>query len=79
MFENDRAAIFKVVDKVVPVSSTRVAEMTKIMENIHRAVNIEAFNELKIVADKLNIDIYEVIDAASTKPFGFTPIILVQV
>ena len=63
----------QVVDNTVSVSSTRVAEMTKIMENIHRAVNIGLVNELKIVADKMDIDIFEVIDAASTKPFGFTP------
>ena len=47
--------------------------MTKILENIHRAVNIGLVNELKMVADKMDIDIYEVINAASTKPFGFTP------
>ncbi len=62
-----------IVDKTVPVSSTRVAEMTKIFENIYRAVNIGLVNELKVIADKLEIDIYEVIKAASTKPFGFTP------
>lgn len=60
-----------VIDKVVPVSSTKAAEMTKLLENIHRAVNIGLVNEMKIVADKMNIDIHEVIDAASTKPFGF--------
>lgn len=62
----------QVVTKVVPVSSTRAAEMTKLLENIHRAVNIGLVNEMKIVADKMKIDIYEVIDAAATKPFGFT-------
>ena len=62
-----------VIDKVVSVSSTRTAEMTKLLENIHRAVNIGLVNELKIVADKMGIDIYEVIDAAATKPFGFVP------
>ncbi|MFH1090965.1 MAG: nucleotide sugar dehydrogenase [Pseudomonadota bacterium] len=62
-----------VVDKVVPVSSTRVAELTKLLENIYRAVNIGLVNELKIVADSMGVDIHEVIDAASTKPFGFTP------
>ena len=62
-----------IVVKTVPVSSTKVAEMTKIMENIHRAVNIGLVNELKIVADKMDIDIFEVINAAATKPFGFTP------
>lgn len=50
-----------------------VAEMTKIMENIQRAVNIGLVNELKMVADKMDIDLYEVINAAATKPFGFTP------
>tara|TARA_Y100001980_G_C14554102_1_gene340234 strand:- start:1244 stop:2554 length:1311 start_codon:yes stop_codon:yes gene_type:complete len=63
----------QIVDKTVPVSSPKVAEMTKILENIHRAVNIGLVNELKMVADKMNIDIYEVISAASSKPFGFTP------
>jgi len=63
----------EIVDQTVPVSSTQVAEMTKILENIHRAVNIGLANELKMVADKMNIDIYEVIQAAATKPFGFTP------
>ncbi len=61
-----------VIDQVVPVSSTRAAEMTKLLENIHRAVNIGLVNEMKIVADKMDIDIYEVIQAAATKPFGFT-------
>ncbi len=61
----------KVIDKVVPVSSTKAAEMTKLLENIHRAVNIGLVNEMKIVCDKMGIDIHEVIDAASTKPFGF--------
>jgi len=63
----------QIVDQTVPVSSTRVAEMAKILENIHRAVNIGLVNELKMVADKMNINIYEVINAAATKPFGFTP------
>ncbi len=63
----------QVVDITVPVSSPRVAEMTKILENIHRAVNIGLVNELKMVSDKMDIDIYEVINAAATKPFGFTP------
>lgn len=61
----------KVIDRVVPVSSTKAAEMTKLLENIHRAVNIGLVNELKIVCDKMGIDIHEVIDAAATKPFGF--------
>ncbi len=60
------------IDQVVPVSSTKAAEMTKLLENIHRAVNIGLVNEMKIVADKMDIDIHEVIKAAATKPFGFT-------
>src|SRR6185436_3096454 len=50
----------------------QVAELTKLLENIHRAVNIGLVNEMKIIAEKMGIDIYEVIDAAATKPFGFT-------
>ena len=61
------------IDRVVPVSSTRAAEMTKLLENIHRSVNIGLVNEMKIVADKMGIDIHEVIRAAATKPFGFVP------
>lgn len=61
------------VDKVVPMSSTRAAEMAKLLENIHRAVNIGLVNEMKIIADRMDIDIYEVIRAAATKPFGFVP------
>ncbi|HEY4542169.1 MAG TPA: nucleotide sugar dehydrogenase, partial [Noviherbaspirillum sp.] len=60
------------IDKVVPVSSTRAAELTKLLENIHRAVNIGLVNEMKVIADKMGIDIHEVIRAAATKPFGFT-------
>ncbi|MCX7943651.1 MAG: nucleotide sugar dehydrogenase [Deltaproteobacteria bacterium] len=59
--------------KVVVVSDTRVAEMTKILENTYRGVNIALVNELKIVCQKMGIDIWEVIKAASTKPFGFQP------
>lgn len=61
------------IDKVVQVSSTKAAEMTKLLENIHRAVNIGLVNEMKVVADRMGIDIFEVVDAAATKPFGFTP------
>jgi UDP-N-acetyl-D-glucosamine dehydrogenase len=57
----------------VRVSSTRVAEMTKLLENIYRCVNIALVNELKILALRMGVDIWEVIDAASTKPFGFHP------
>lgn len=60
-------------EEVVPVSSTQVAEMSKLLENIYRSINIGLVNELKIVADRMGIDIWEVIRAASTKPFGFTP------
>ncbi len=61
------------IDQVVMVSSTKVAELTKLLENIHRAVNIGLVNEMKVVADKMGMDIHEVIAAAATKPFGFTP------
>lgn len=63
----------QVIDRVVPVSSTRAAELTKLLENIQRAVNIGLVNEMKMIADKMGIDIFEVVDAAATKPFGFTP------
>jgi len=62
-----------VIEKVVPVSSTRAAEMTKLLENIHRAVNIGLANEMKIICDRMGIDVHEVIRAAATKPFGFVP------
>src|SRR5262249_5585583 len=63
----------KIVDRVVPVSSTRVAEMAKLLENTFRSVNIGLANELAKMCHVLNIDTNEVIQAASTKPFGFTP------
>jgi UDP-N-acetyl-D-glucosamine dehydrogenase len=67
-------ALYKgVIEEVVPVSSTRVAEMTKLLENIHRAVNIGLVNEMKIICDRMGIDVHEVIRAAATKPFGFVP------
>lgn len=59
--------------RAVPVSSTRVAEMTKLLENIYRCVNIALVNELKLLSLRMGVDIWEVIDAASTKPFGFHP------
>ena len=61
------------IAEVVVMSSTRAAEMTKLLENIHRAVNIGLMNELKPLADRMGIDLYEVIRAAATKPFGFVP------
>ena len=63
----------KTIDKVVPVSSCRVAEATKLLENIFRSVNIALVNELKLVYGAMGIDIWEVIEAARTKPFGFMP------
>ncbi len=71
--EVGKALYGAVIDRVVPVSSTRTAEMTKLLENIHRAVNIGLVNEMKIIADRMGIDIHEVIRAAATKPFGFVP------
>jgi UDP-N-acetyl-D-glucosamine dehydrogenase len=61
------------VDTVVPVSSTRAAEMTKLLENIFRCVNIALMNELLQVSDRMGVDIWEVVEAAKTKPFGFMP------
>lgn len=63
----------QVVAKVVPVGSTRVAEMVKLLENTFRAVNIGLVNELALMCHRMNIDVWEVIDAAATKPFGFMP------
>ncbi len=60
-----------IVEKTVPVSSTKVAESAKLLENIYRAVNIALVNELKILFDRMGIDVCEVIEAAKTKPFGF--------
>jgi len=60
-----------IVVKTVPVSSTRVAETTKLLENIYRAVNIALVNELKMLCDSMGMDVWEVIEASKTKPFGF--------
>jgi UDP-N-acetyl-D-glucosamine dehydrogenase len=62
-----------IFNRSVRVSSTRVAEMTKLLENIYRCVNIALVNELKVLSMRMGVDIWEVIDAASTKPFGFHP------
>ena len=62
-----------IVDRVVPVSSTRVAEMVKLLENTFRAVNIGLVNEIALMCHKMDIGVWEVIDAAKTKPFGFMP------
>jgi UDP-N-acetyl-D-glucosamine dehydrogenase len=61
----------RICDRVVPVSSPEVGEMAKLLENIFRSVNIALVNELSILADRMDLDIWEVVDAASTKPFGF--------
>ncbi|MDR1665480.1 MAG: nucleotide sugar dehydrogenase, partial [Puniceicoccales bacterium] len=63
----------KICSKVVPVSSCTMAEMVKIWENTFRAINISAVNELKMVCDRMNLDVWEVVEAAKTKPYGFTP------
>ena len=68
------AALYaQIVSKVVPVSSTRAAEMVKLLENIFRCVNIALVNELKQLCLRMNLDIWEIIDSAATKPFGFMP------
>lgn len=63
----------QIISKVVPVSSAEVAEAAKLLENIFRSVNIALVNELKVVFDRMGIDIWEVVNAAKTKPFGFMP------
>jgi UDP-N-acetyl-D-glucosamine dehydrogenase len=69
--ERAAAVYARVCDRVVPVSSPEVAEMTKLLENIFRSVNIALVNELSMLTDRMNLDIWEVIDAAATKPYGF--------
>jgi UDP-N-acetyl-D-glucosamine dehydrogenase len=71
--EASQALYSSVFKETVPVSSAQVAEATKLMENIFRSVNIALVNELKVIFDKMGIDIWEVIAASSTKPFGFMP------
>ncbi|HXX81918.1 MAG TPA: nucleotide sugar dehydrogenase, partial [Thermodesulfovibrionales bacterium] len=66
-----RALYDTIVVKTIPVSSTKVAEATKLLENIYRSVNIALVNELKVLFDRMGIDVWEVIEAAKTKPFGF--------
>ena len=61
------------LETVVPVSSTRVAEMVKLLENTFRMINIGLVNEMALMCDRMDIDVWEVIDAAATKPFGFMP------
>jgi UDP-N-acetyl-D-glucosamine dehydrogenase len=69
--EAAKALYDAIVDRTVPVSSTRVAESAKLLENIYRSVNIALVNELKVLFDRMGIDVWEVIEAAKTKPFGF--------
>jgi UDP-N-acetyl-D-glucosamine dehydrogenase len=66
-----KALYDQIVDRTIPVSSARVAEATKLLENIYRSVNIALVNELKMLFDRMDINIWEVIEAAKTKPFGF--------
>lgn len=63
----------QIIVKTVPVSSSQAAEATKLLENIFRSVNIALVNEMKVILDRMGIDVWEVIDAASTKPFGYMP------
>lgn len=63
----------QIVDRVIPVSTTRTAEMAKLLENTFRSVNIGLVNEIALICDKLGIDVWETIEAAATKPFGFIP------
>ncbi len=71
--EKATALYSRAIEQIVPVSSCRVAEATKLLENIFRSVNIALVNELKIVYGAMGIDVWEVIDAAKTKPFGYMP------
>jgi UDP-N-acetyl-D-glucosamine dehydrogenase len=66
-------ALYSTITQVVPVSSPRAAELSKLLENTFRSVNIALVNELKVLSHRMGIDIFEVIDAAATKPFGYTP------
>lgn len=63
----------RIVDEVVTVSNTRTAEMVKLLENTFRSINIALANEMALICDRLDIDVWEVIDAAATKPYGFMP------
>ena len=68
-----KALYGEAIDTVVPVSSSKSAEMVKLLENTFRAVNIGLVNEIAVMCDRLGIDVWEIIEAASTKPFGFMP------
>ncbi|MCP3953791.1 MAG: nucleotide sugar dehydrogenase [Desulfobacterales bacterium] len=67
------SALYNCITQAVPVSSTRAAELTKLLENTYRSVNIALVNEIKVLAHKMGIDLFEVINAAATKPFGYKP------
>jgi len=68
------AAVYaRAFETIVPVASAEIAEAAKLMENIYRAVNIALVNEMKVVLDKMNVDVWEVVNAAATKPYGFAP------
>lgn len=69
--ETGVALYSQIVDRVVPLSSTQAAEMTKLLENIYRAVNIALINEIKVLCLRMGLDIFEIIEASKTKPFGF--------
>jgi UDP-N-acetyl-D-glucosamine dehydrogenase len=71
--ENAVALYERFIDTVVPVSSTRAAEMTKLLENIYRSVNIALVNELLMLSERMDINLWEVVEAAKTKPFGYMP------
>jgi UDP-N-acetyl-D-glucosamine dehydrogenase len=71
--ESARLFYSQFIERVVPVSSTKCAEMVKLLENTFRSINIGMVNELAMMCDLLGVDVYEVIDAAATKPFGFSP------
>jgi UDP-N-acetyl-D-glucosamine dehydrogenase len=68
-----RALYARAIDSIIPVSSTRAAEMVKLLENTFRSVNIGLVNEVALMCDRLGVDVWEVIDAAASKPFGFMP------
>ena len=68
-----RPSTRKAIDTVIPVSSTQTAEMVKLLENTFRSVNIGLVNEVALMCDRLGVDVWEVIDAAASKPFGFMP------
>lgn len=71
--EVGKALYENIISEIITVSSTQAAEMTKLLENIHRSVNIGLMNELKQLTERMGMDLYEIINAAATKPFGFVP------